>query len=453
MARKLKSDKLLFTATLLLVCTSIVMVYSASAVIAREKWQQPYLLLFKQAAWVLIGLSLVPIVMRIDYRSYRQPLVIWTALGLAGVALVAVLFSTPVNGASRWLHVGPLGVQPSELAKLAIILFTAALLERRMDRIDELSHALLPIGLTTGAIVGLILVEPDLGTAVSVLVISSAMVFAAGISYRYVLGLVLVAVPALYVVVMASAYRVQRVMAFLDPWSDPQGSGYQMIQSMIAVGTGGFFGRGLMGGVQKLFYLPEPHNDFIYAVIAEELGLIGATTVLACFCVITWRGLRTAIRAPDRFGTFLAVGLTVMIAFQAFLNISVVTGIAPTKGIPLPFVSAGGSSLLINLIGMAILLNVSQHATSSNGGSHAASHGVPHVVTMAMAKTDALHHRASSSPEAGPAGTCTPGSRWPASCGAGCPRLRSVLRERLAASRAESCRAKVSSWTCSGVPG
>ena len=389
MARKLKSDKLLFTATLLLVCTSIVMVYSASAVIAREKWQQPYLLLFKQAAWVLIGLSLVPIVMRIDYRSYRQPLVIWTALGVAAVALVAVLFSTPVNGASRWLHVGPLGVQPSELAKLAIILFTAALLERRMDRIDELSHALLPIGLTTGAIVGLILVEPDLGTAVSVLVISSAMVFAAGISYRYVLGLVLVAVPALYVVVMASAYRVQRVMAFLDPWSDPQGSGYQMIQSMIAVGTGGFFGRGLMGGVQKLFYLPEPHNDFIYAVIAEELGLIGATTVLACFCVITWRGLRTAIRAPDRFGTFLAVGLTVMIAFQAFLNISVVTGIAPTKGIPLPFVSAGGSSLLINLIGMAILLNVSQHASSSNGGSYAASHGGPHVVTMAMAKPDA----------------------------------------------------------------
>jgi cell division protein FtsW len=389
MARKLKSDKLLFTATLLLVCTSIVMVYSASAVIAREKWQQPYLLLFKQAAWVLIGLSLVPIVMRIDYRSYRQPLVIWTALGLAAVALVAVLFSTPVNGASRWLHVGPLGVQPSELAKLAIILFTAALLERRMDRIDELSHALLPIGLTTGAIVGLILVEPDLGTAVSVLVISSAMVFAAGISYRYVLGLVLVAVPALYVVVMASAYRVQRVMAFLDPWSDPQGSGYQMIQSMIAVGTGGFFGRGLMGGVQKLFYLPEPHNDFIYAVIAEELGLIGATTVLACFCVITWRGLRTAMRAPDRFGTFLAVGLTVMIAFQAFLNISVVTGIAPTKGIPLPFVSAGGSSLLINLIGMAILLNVSQHASSSNGGSYAASHGGLHVVTMATAKPDA----------------------------------------------------------------
>ena len=377
MARKLKSDKLLFTATLLLVCTSIVMVYSASAAIATEKWQDPYRFLFKQAAWVLIGLSLVPIVMHIDYRSYRQPVVIWSALGIAGLALVAVLFSSPVNGASRWLHIGPLGVQPSELAKIAIILFTAAILERRMDRIDELPYALLPIGVTTGVIVGLILIEPDLGTAVSVLVIAAAMVFAAGISYRYILGLALVAVPALYVVVMAQAYRVDRVLAFLDPWSDPQGKGYQVIQSMIAVGTGGFFGTGLMGGIQKLFYLPEAHNDFIYAVIAEELGLVGATAVLVCFGVITWRGLRTATRAPDRFGAFLAVGLTVMIAFQALLNISVVTGLAPTKGIPLPFVSAGGSSLLINLLGMAILLNVSQHASS------------PHVVTMTMAKPDA----------------------------------------------------------------
>ena len=153
-------------------------------------------------------------------------------------------------------------------------------------------------------------------------------------------------------------------MAFLDPWADPLGDGYQMIQSMIAVGIGGVFGRGLMDGVQKLFYLPEPHNDFIYAVIAEELGLVGATVVLACFCVIAWRGLRTALRAPDRFGAFLALGLTTMVAFQAFFNISVVLGLLPTKGIPLPFVSYGGSSLLINLIGMGILLNVSQHASS-----------------------------------------------------------------------------------------
>ena len=377
MARKLKSDKLLFTATLLLVCTSIVMVYSATAVTATEKFQQPYQFLFKQAAWVLIGLSLMPIVMRIDYRCYRQPMVIWTGLGIAMLALVAVLFAPKINGATRWLTVGPLGVQPSELAKIVVILFIAALLERRMDRIDELGYSLLPIGLVTGAIVGLILVEPDLGPAVSVLVIAAAMVFAAGVSYRYVVGLFLVSLPALYLVVMATEYRRQRVLAFLDPWSDPYGSGYQMIQSIIAVATGGLFGRGLMGGVQKLFYLPEPHNDFIYAVIAEELGLLGATIVLACFCVIAWRGMRTAMRAPDRFGTFIAIGLTVMLTFQAFFNISVVLGLAPTKGIPLPFVSAGGSSLLVSLLGMAILLNVSQHASS------------PHTMTMATAKPDA----------------------------------------------------------------
>jgi cell division protein FtsW len=377
MARKLKSDKLLFTATLLLVCTSVVMVYSASAVTATERFQQPHQFLFKQAAWVVIGLSLMPIVMRIDYRGYRQPAVIWMGLGIAALALVAVLFASPVNGASRWIGVGPLGVQPSELAKIAVIVFIAALLERRMDRINEIGYSLLPIAVVTGIIVGLILVEPDLGTAVSVIVIAGVMVFAAGVSYRHVVGLALVSLPALYVVVMATEYRRQRMVAFLDPWSDPLGSGYQIIQSIIAVGTGGVFGRGLMGGLQKLFYLPEAHNDFIYAVIAEELGLLGATTVLACFCVITWRGLRTAARAPDRFGAFLAIGLTAMIAFQAFLNISVVLGLAPTKGIPLPFVSAGGSSLLINLLGMSMLLNVSQHASSS------------HVVTTMMAKPDA----------------------------------------------------------------
>jgi cell division protein FtsW len=377
MARKLKSDKVLFTATLLLVCTSVVMVYSASAVIAMERFQQPYLFLFKQAAWLLIGLSLVSIVMRIDYRCYRQPLVICAGLAVVALALIIVLFVPPVKGASRWLGIGPLGVQPSELAKIVVILFTAALLERRMDRIDDVGYSLLPIGVVIGAIVGLILIEPDFGTAVSVMVIAAAMVFAAGVNYRYVIGLILAALPAFYFVVMSTEYRRQRVLAFLDPWNDPLGRGFQMIQSMIAVGTGGIFGRGLMGGVQKLFYLPEPHNDFIYAVIAEELGLIGATMILVCFGVITWRGLRTALRAPDRFGAFIAVGLTVMIAFQAFFNISVVLGMAPTKGIPLPFVSAGGSSLLINLIGMAILLNVSQHASSS------------HVVTMTMAKPDA----------------------------------------------------------------
>jgi cell division protein FtsW len=365
MARKLKSDKLLFIATLLLVCTSVVMVWSASAVVAMERNNDPYLFLTKQAMWVLLGLCVVPVVMRIDYRAYRQPVVIWTGLAIVTLGLVAVLFAAPRNGATRWLAVGSLGIQPSELAKLAVIVFVAALLERRMDRIDELSYALLPIGLVLGIIVGLILVEPDLGTAVSVVMIAAVMVFAAGVNYRYIAGLVLASLPALYIVLVSSEYRRRRVTAFLDPWADPLGDGYQMVQSMIAVATGGLAGRGLMGGVQKLFYVPEPHTDFIYAVISEELGLIGATVVLACFCVITWRGLRTALRAPDRFGVFLAIGLTTMLAFQAFFNISVVLALLPTKGIPLPLVSYGGSSLLMTLAGVGMLLNVSQHASSS----------------------------------------------------------------------------------------
>jgi cell division protein FtsW len=377
MARKLKSDKLLFVATLLLVCTGIVMVYSASAVMAMERFQQPYLFLVKQLAWAIIGLAVLPIVMRIDYRNYRQPAVIWMGLGVAAVALVAVLFGPSRNGATRWLVIGSLGIQPSELAKVTLIIFMAALLERRMDRIDDLTYSLLPVGVVLGGIVGLILLEPDLGTAACVVMIAAVMVFSAGINYRYVFGVFLAALPALYFVIATSEYRRRRVLAFLDPWADPLGNGWQMIQSMIAVGTGGLFGRGLMGGVQKLFYLPEPHNDFIYSVIGEEFGLLGTSLVLACFCVITWRGMRTALRAPDRFGSFLAIGLTTMVAFQAFFNISVVLGLLPTKGIPLPFVSAGGSSLLINLMGMGILLNVSQHASPS------------HVVTTALPAADA----------------------------------------------------------------
>ena len=365
MARKLKSDKLLFTATLLLVCASLVMVYSASAVIAMERYQQPNLFLFKQGTFALLGLLLMPVVMRIDYRVYRQPLVIWTAIGIVTLALVAVLFGPRINGARRWFFVAGLGIQPSELAKVAVIVFVAALLERRMERIDDLRYSILPIGVAIGAIVGLILLQPDLGTALSIVAIAAVMIFAAGINYRYIAGLALVALPAAYIVLMSADYRRRRMMVFLNPWEDPLGDGFQVIQSLIAVGTGGLFGRGLMAGVQKLFYLPYPETDFIYAVIGEELGLLGTTIILACFCTIAWRGLRTAMRAPDRFGAFLALGITAMITIQAFFNMSVVLGLAPTKGIPLPFVSFGGSSLLISMLSMGILLNVSQHASSS----------------------------------------------------------------------------------------
>jgi cell division protein FtsW len=360
-ARTLKYDKVLFTATLLLVCASIVMVYSASALVALERYQQPYLFVTRQVMWAVLGLALLAVAMRIDYRTYRSDAFVWALLGLVTLMLVGVLFSAPINGTRRWFGFGGLGVQPSELAKIACVLFTALILERRMHRIDDLSYSLLPIGIVVAALMGLILLQPDFGTAMSLLLIVVAMVFAAGLNYRYLVGAVLVALPAIYVVLVSAPYRRRRLLAFWDPWADPLGDGFQIIQSLIAVGTGGVFGRGLMEGVQKLFYLPEPHTDFIFAVIGEELGLLGATGVLACFCLIAWRGLRISLRAQDSFGSFVALGLTSMIVVQAFVNMSVVLGLMPTKGIPLPLVSAGGSSLLISLLGMGVLLNISQH--------------------------------------------------------------------------------------------
>jgi cell division protein FtsW len=364
MARKLQSDRWLFLATLALVSVSVVMVYSASALVALERFQQPYLFVTKQVMWALLGIAVLSVVMRIDYRVYRNETMMWSMLAVVAVMLVLVLFAPPVNGARRWFGIAGFGIQPSELAKLAAIVFTAITLERRMHRVNELRYALLPVAIIVGALVGLILLEPDLGTAVSLLAVVSIMVFAAGISYRYLAGAALLSLPALYVILMSADYRRRRLISFLDPWADPLGDGFQIIQSLIAVGTGGVFGRGLMQGVQKLFYLPEPHTDFIYAVIGEELGLIGAVVVLACFCVITWRGLLTATRAPDSFGAFLALGLTMMIVVTAFVNMSVVLGLMPTKGIPLPLVSFGGSSLLINLLGLGVLLNISQHASA-----------------------------------------------------------------------------------------
>jgi cell division protein FtsW len=364
MARKLKSDKVLFTATLLLVCASVVMVYSASALVALERYDQPYMFLTRQVLWAALGLAVMTIAMRIDYRTYRNDAFLWALLGVLALTLIGVLFRPPVNGTRRWFGIGGFGIQPSELAKIACVLFTALILERRMHRIDDLKYSLLPIGIVVTAMVSLILLQPDFGTAISLLFIVATMVFAAGLHYRYFIGTVLAALPVLYIVLVSAPYRRRRLFAFWDPWADPLGDGFQVIQSLIAVGTGGVFGRGLMAGVQKLFYLPEPHTDFIYAVIGEELGLIGASGVLICFCVIAWRGMRIAMRAEDRFGAFVALGLTTMIAVQAFVNMSVVLGLMPTKGITLPLVSAGGSSLLISLLGMGMLLNISQHETA-----------------------------------------------------------------------------------------
>ncbi|MEZ5415784.1 MAG: putative lipid II flippase FtsW [Vicinamibacterales bacterium] len=363
MARKLQSDKWLFLATLALVCVSVVMVYSASAVVALERFRlQPYHFVTRQAMWALLGLAVLSIVMRIDYRTYRNEHVIWGFIGIVAVLLVAVLFAARINGSRRWFGIGGFGIQPSELAKLAAIFFTALMLERRMHRIDDLKYALLPIGLVVGGLGLLVFVEPDLGTAAAMLLVVGVMVLAAGLHYSYVAAAALLGTGLIGVAAMSADYRWQRLIGFLDPWADPDGAGYQIIQSLIAVGSGGWFGRGLMGGMQKLFFLPEPHTDFIFAVISEELGLLGATLVVACFCVIAWRGMRAAMAAPDRFGAFLALGITAMVVAQAMINLSVVLGLMPTKGISLPLVSNGGSSLLVNLAAMGVLLNISQHA-------------------------------------------------------------------------------------------
>jgi len=360
----LRSDKLLFWSTLTLLAASVVMVYSASAVQSLSKYESSSHFLLRQLAWAVIGLVLMLGIMRVDYHEYRRPIVIWSLLTVVVIGLLGVFLFKPTNHAQRWLSFAGVSVQPSELAKLAAILFTAALLERRMHRINEIGYALAPIGLVTLVLTALIVKEPDFGTSVMIVLVVIAIVFAAGLHYRYLFGVMLMLLPAAMFLVMYKSYRLKRMLIFLDPWQDPMGDGFQPIQSLLAVGSGGAFGKGLMAGVQKLFYLPEPHTDFIYAVISEELGLIGATAILVCFAVITWRGLRIASRAEDSFGAFVALGLTTMIAVQAFVNMSVVLGLLPTKGMPLPLVSAGGSSMLVNLLGIGVLLNVSQHQVS-----------------------------------------------------------------------------------------
>ena len=363
MARTLKSDRTLFMVTVLLVAVGVVMVYSASAVQAQVRFQNGDHFLLKQIAWAVMGLGALLVVMHVDYHEYRRPALIWSLVGVVLVGLLAVFLFGPTNGTQRWIAIGPASLQPSELAKLAAILFAAALLERRMHRVNELPYAVAPIALVTLMLAGLILKEPDFGTAVVLVLVVLTVLFAAGLHYRYLALIVVASIPGVFALIFFWPYRFQRFLTFLNPWKQSLGAGYQTVQSLIAVGSGGWFGKGLMAGVQKIFYIPESHTDYIFAVIGEELGLVGTTLVLVCFVLIGWRGLRASVMAPDRFGSLLALGLTMMVTLQALVNMSVVVALVPAKGIPLPLVSNGGSSLLINLIGMGILLNISQQGS------------------------------------------------------------------------------------------
>lgn len=358
MPQKLAFDKALFTTVVLLMSFGLVMVYSASAAFAEAGGINHFLI--KQSVAAGLGLVLMAWLMHVDYRRLRNPLVVYALLGGILVLLVGVLFSPQLNGTRRWFFVGGISVQPSELAKLALIPFLAYQIEKKGEQVNQASF-LLPVGLFTTLIAGLILLEPDMGTAVLLGATAFLMVFLAGLSWRYIVPALVVVPPLLGVLVLAEEYRRQRFLAFLDPEKDPLGSGFQALQSLIAVGSGGVFGLGPGKSVQKLYFLPHPESDFIYSIVAEELGMIGATFVLALFVVLAWRGLRAGSKAPDAFGRYLGWGLTSILVMQALINISVTVALLPTKGIPLPFISYGGSSLVVSLALCGILLNISQH--------------------------------------------------------------------------------------------
>jgi cell division protein FtsW len=362
MARKLESDKVLFGAVVVLVLSGALMVFSASAVMAAERYGHSYYFLLRQSAWAALGLGAMVVVMSVDYRHLRSATLVFPALALQLILLVAVLFADRSHHAHRWFHAGSINFQPSELSKIVLVIFLAYFLDLSKGRENDFQHTLLPIVLVTGASLALVLKEPDLGTTLAIALVVAAMLFVAGLRWYFFAGAALAAIPALYLLIFRVPYRRARFLTFLDPYGDPLGRGFQILQSYIAVGTGGISGVGLMEGKQKLFYLPEPQTDFIFAVISEELGLMGAVAVLILFGVILWRGLRAASGCSTNFGRLLAIGITVTLVGQALVNISVVIGLLPTKGIPLPFVSYGGSSLLMNLVAVGVLLNISQHA-------------------------------------------------------------------------------------------
>lgn len=363
MARTQRVDRILLWEAIALVCVSLVMVSSASAVIDKDDGQV-YDIMLGLLPHAVLGITALFVMMRIDYHELRRPQVIWTLLAVTVLALVAVYFFTPVKGATRWIMIGGFRAQPSELAKVAAIIFAAAVLERRMHRVNDFKNTLVPILGVAGILALLIVNQPDLGTAVMLVAAVFVMLLAAGLSWRFVAGSLLLLLPLLAFYIATHQYRVERISVFWNQSADPLNKGYQLNQSKIALGSGGLLGQGLGNSVQKRLFLPEPDNDFIFSVIGEEFGLVGTTLILLAFAVLAWRGLRAALLAPDRFGTLLGIGFVTMICFQAFLNMSVVTGLAPTKGIPLPLISKGGSSLLMNLIAVGILLNISQQASA-----------------------------------------------------------------------------------------
>ena len=364
MSRKLSYDTWLFASALLIVVIGLAMIYSASAIIAAQKIgvDNPYYFVTRQCVWLLGGGIVMLLLMHVNVARLRDPRILAALLALVLLGLVIALFQPAINGKHRWIVLPHLlQIQPSELAKPVLILFTAWFIARREERVNELTSTLLPLALILALFGGLIVLE-DFGTATTIVFVVAGMIFAAGISWKRIALFSIVLIPAAVALATAAAYRRDRLFTFLNPEADPLGKGFQAMQSLIAIGTGGVRGLGLGNGRQKLFFLPEPHTDFIFSIVGEELGFVGAFVLVALFAFLVWRGFRVARYSQGRFDFYAAVGFTLLIGVQALINVSVALCLLPTKGLPLPLVSYGGSSLLTSLVSLGVLLNLSQQS-------------------------------------------------------------------------------------------
>jgi len=363
MAKRVGVDKWLFFTTLVLVVSGLVMVFSASAVVDQEKYHSAYTFILTQAIWAAVGVVAMLVLMNVDVSRYNSPRFIYPALSITTVLLVLVFLMPGSHHTHRWIRFGDFfTLQPSEIAKPVLVLFLAWFLQTRLGAMRDWKRTLLPAALIPGLFVVLVAAQPDLGTALVLAGVAAMILVLAGMEWKVLLGAVAAALPALAALLLMVPWRRARILVFLNPESDPQGAGYHIYQSLIAVGTGGLTGHGYMEGMQKLFFLPEAATDFIFANIAEELGFVGAMFIVLLFGLFGVRGLRTAFRCSDPFARLAAFGITITILLQAFFNISVVLSLVPNKGIPLPLISHGGTSLFCTLASIGILLNISRRA-------------------------------------------------------------------------------------------
>ncbi|SNB47816.1 putative lipid II flippase FtsW [Geobacter sp. DSM 9736] len=360
-------DMIILMMAVALTCFGVVMVYSASSVMAAKKYHDGFYFLKRQGIYVLLGFTAMYVAMFIDYETWRRwavPLLL-VCLGLLLLVFIPGIGGT-AKGASRWIRLPGFNFQPSEMAKVVLIMYMAYSLDKKQEKMKFFSTGFLPYMVLLTVLLGILLKQHDLGAAVTLWAVAFAMLFVAGARIQYFLSVVMLALPILVYVVMFEPYRLRRITAWRNPWADPTDSGFQIIQSWLAFGNGGIFGQGLGEGKQKLFYLPEAHTDFILSVVGEELGFIGVMVIAGMFFLLVQRSIRVALTSPDDFGRYLAFGIATLIGIEAFVNISVVTGLLPTKGLALPFISYGGSSLIISLFAIGILLNISSKARSGS---------------------------------------------------------------------------------------